>query len=41
MTRTWHETLNAAGRTRIVRPETGGPKIYYEFDEAGSYVGQW
>jgi hypothetical protein len=40
-TRTWHETLDTAGRTRIVRPETGGPKIHYEFDEAGNYVGQW
>ena len=40
-TRTWHETVDAAGRTRIVRPETGGPKGHYEFDEAGNYVGKW
>ena len=40
-TRTWHETLDSAGRVRIVRPETGGLKIHYEFDEAGNYVGSW
>ncbi len=38
-TRTWHETLDASGTVRIVRPETGGPKAHYLFDEAGNYVG--
>jgi len=40
-TRTWHETLDSAGRVRIVRPETGGPGVHYVFDEAGNYVGSW
>lgn len=39
-TRTWHETLDQAGRTRIVRPETGGAKTHYLFDEAGNYAGK-
>jgi len=38
-TRTWMETLDHAGRVRIVRPETGGPKIHYLFDEFGNSIG--
>jgi hypothetical protein len=38
-TRTWFETLDDAGRVRIVRPETGGPKIHYMFDEFGNFTG--
>jgi hypothetical protein len=38
-TRTWHETLDHAGRVRIVRPETGGPKVHYMFDELGNFTG--
>jgi hypothetical protein len=38
-TRTWMETLDHAGRVRIVRPETGGPKIHYMFDAAGTFTG--
>lgn len=38
-TRTWMETLDAAGRVRIVRPETGGAKIHYMFDELGNFIG--
>lgn len=39
--RTWHETVDMMGRTRIVLAETGGPKIHYEFNAAGKYVGSW
>lgn len=38
-TRTWHETIDRAGRVRIVRPQRPGPKTHYVFDEAGKYVG--
>lgn len=38
-TRSWYETLDHAGRTRIIRPETGGPKIHYMFDEFGNFTG--
>jgi hypothetical protein len=38
-TRTWMETVDHAERVRIVRPETGGPKIHYLFDECGNFVG--
>jgi len=37
--RTWLETLDHQGRVRIVRPETGGPKIHYQFDENGNFIG--
>jgi hypothetical protein len=37
--RTWLETLDQQGRVRIVRPETGGPKRHYYFDEKGGYGG--
>lgn len=38
--RTWHETVDANGQVRIVRPVvTDGPKQYYYFDENGDYVG--
>jgi hypothetical protein len=40
-TRTWHETIDRSGNIRIVRPETGGPKTHYYFDEFGSYGGAW
>jgi hypothetical protein len=40
-TRTWHETLDGNGNVRIVRPETGGSKIHYYFDEFGNYGGSW
>jgi len=40
-TRTWHETVDHAGRVRQVRPETGGPKIHFRFDENGNYIGSW
>jgi hypothetical protein len=33
--------LDSAGGVRIVRPETGGPKIHYEYDAGGNYVGSW
>jgi RHS repeat-associated protein len=39
--RTWHETVDQSGRVRIVRPETGGPKVHYFFDEYGNYEGSW
>jgi hypothetical protein len=39
--RTWHETVDGAVRTRIVRPETGGAKVHYYFDEFGNYGGSW
>lgn len=38
--RTWLETVDAAGNVRIVRPETGGPKVHHLFDAEGNYVGQ-
>lgn len=40
-TRTWHETLDHSGNVRIVRPETGGSKTHYYFDESGGYGGAW
>lgn len=36
-TRTWMETLDHAGRTRIVRPTDGA--THYMFDAAGDYIG--
>ncbi|MDE2511638.1 MAG: citrate synthase [Elusimicrobia bacterium] len=38
-TRTWFETVDGSGGVRIVRPETGGAKVHYFFDQAGEYVG--
>ena len=40
-TRTWMETLDHLGRVRIVRPETGGDKIHYMFDEFGNFIGSF
>lgn len=40
-TRTWHETIDSSGNIRIVRPETGGTKTHYYFDEYGNYGGAW
>jgi hypothetical protein len=37
--RTWYETLDQEGNIRIVRPETGGPKVHYTFGADGSYTG--
>jgi len=37
--RTWFETSDSQGTVRIVRPETGGPKVHYIFDAQGNYVG--
>ncbi len=39
--RTWHETIDHNGNVRIVRPETGGPKTHYMFDENGNFIKQW
>lgn len=39
--RTWHETVDGSGRVRIVRPETGGSKTHYTFDESGGSGGSW
>jgi len=39
--RTWHETIDQAGRVRIVRPQTGPSKTHYYFDEFGNYGGSW
>jgi RHS repeat-associated protein len=39
--RTWMETLDGAGRVRIVRPQIGGFKTHYMFDQFGKYVGKW
>lgn len=33
--RTWHETLDASGNVRQVRPQTGGARTHYRFDDAG------
>jgi hypothetical protein len=32
------ESLDHSGNVRVVRPETGGPKIHYRFDEAGNFM---
>lgn len=40
-TRTWHETLDHSGNVRVVRPETGGPKVHHGFDASGNYEGSW
>ncbi|MEV0566863.1 RHS repeat-associated core domain-containing protein [Dactylosporangium sp. NPDC050588] len=43
-TRIWNETLDHAGRVRIVRPDvvaTGGSKVHYMFDAVGKYTGKW
>jgi len=40
-TRTWHETIDHSGRVRVVRPETGGPKVHYMFDESGNFTGTY
>lgn len=40
--RIWHETLDANGKVRIVRPDvsvTGGKKIHYQFDRNGNFTG--
>ncbi len=39
ITHTWFETIDYHGRIRIVRPETGGPKIHFMYDAEGNYVG--
>lgn len=36
---TWLETLDHNGTVRIVRPETGGPKVHYIYDANGNFVG--
>jgi LysM repeat protein len=36
---TWLETLDHNGTVRIVRPETGGPKVHYIYDAKGNFVG--
>ncbi len=41
VTRTWHETLDAAGNVRQVRPQTSGAKVHYQFDADGKYIGKW
>lgn len=38
--RTWHETLDAAGTVRQVRPQLT-ERIHYLFDAAGKYVDKW
>jgi RHS repeat-associated protein len=40
VSRTWHETLDAAGNVRIVRPQTVGEKLHYFFDALGTYIGR-
>ena len=40
-TRTWHETIDAAGNVRQVRPEMGGAKVHFRFDANGNYIGRW
>ncbi|WP_280953944.1 RHS repeat domain-containing protein [Methylobacterium terrae] len=40
-TRTWHETIDAAGNVRQVRPETGGAKVHFRFDANDNYIGKW
>ncbi|MEV7090535.1 RHS repeat-associated core domain-containing protein [Streptomyces sp. NPDC093085] len=40
--RIWHETLDASGNVRIVRPDvsvTGGRKVHYMFDPEGNFTG--
>jgi hypothetical protein len=37
--RTWMETLDHAGRIRIIRTEVSGTKVHYTFDEAGRLSG--
>jgi hypothetical protein len=39
--RMWHETLDANGTVRIVRPVTTGDKVHFLFDAAGKYLGKW
>ncbi len=39
--RTWMETLDGAGRIRIVRPETGGTKVHFMFDKLGNFIKKW
>lgn len=39
--RTWFETLDASGNVRIVRPESGGPKVHHVFDAEGNYIEQF
>ena len=40
-TRTWHETLDATGTVRQVRPVTDGVKVHHRFDANGNYAGSW
>lgn len=37
--RTWFETVDQNGNVRIVRPETGGDKVHFTFDEFGNSTG--
>ena len=39
--RTWHETLDHAGKIRQVRPQIGASKTHYQFDISGKYIGKW
>jgi hypothetical protein len=36
---TCHETLDQDGNIRTIRPETGGPKLHYDFDRQGRFIG--
>jgi len=38
-TRIWMETVDHNSNVRIVRPETGGDKIHYMFDNKGTFTG--
>ncbi|QDU82507.1 hypothetical protein Pla110_42650 [Polystyrenella longa] len=39
--RTWMESVDHQGRVRVIRPETGGAKVHYMFDELGEYIGTY
>ncbi|MGA0559045.1 DUF6443 domain-containing protein [Larkinella sp. VNQ87] len=40
-TRTWMETLDGDNRVRIIRPETGGTKVHFMFDQFGKFTEKW
>ncbi len=42
LARTWHETIDASGKVRQVRPQVeSGTKTHYTFDSNGRYLGKW
>jgi hypothetical protein len=38
---TWLETYDSSGAVRVLRVETGGPKIHFFYDAQGNFLGEF